>query len=171
MTELLSDICRWLVEEENAEVVGGATTNHRQPLTNEPSWRLLVLRLLPLRRRVLWLPPLHMLVQLWDKEDRVTSRGLRHIILQPSMEEGNRWKLIIGSDKWERSWEITSDAMRIRLAVFQLEGESQVWWDWVKTLRNLKAMTWEEFCELFIGKYFQASAQNATAREFLELKT
>ena len=25
--------------------------------------------------------------------------------------------------------EITSDAMRIRLAAFQLEGESQVWWD------------------------------------------
>ena len=25
--------------------------------------------------------------------------------------------------------EITSDAMGIRLAAFQLEGESQVWWD------------------------------------------
>ena len=25
--------------------------------------------------------------------------------------------------------EITSDATRIRLAAFQLEGESQVWWD------------------------------------------
>ena len=24
---------------------------------------------------------------------------------------------------------ITSDAIRIRLATFQLEGESQVWWD------------------------------------------
>ena len=50
--------------------------------------------------------------------------------------------------------EITSDATRIRLATFQLEGKSQVWWDWVKTSRNLEAMTWEEFCELFIGKYF-----------------
>ena len=37
MTELLSDICRWLVEEEDAEVVGEATTNCHQPLTNEPS--------------------------------------------------------------------------------------------------------------------------------------
>ena len=48
--------------------------------------------------------------------------------------------------------EITSDATRIRLDVFQLEGESQVWWDWVKASRNLKAMTWVELCELFMGK-------------------
>ena len=27
--------------------------------------------------------------------------------------------------------EITSDATRIRLAIFWLEGESQVWWDWI----------------------------------------
>ena len=146
-----------------------ATTNHHQPLTNKPSWRLLVLQLLPLRRRVLWLPPLHKLVQMWAREDRVTSKGLRHIIFQPSREKGNRWRLIIGSGKLE-AMEITSDATRIRLAAFQLEGESQVWWDWVKALRNLEAMTWEEFCELFMGKYFPASTQHAKAREFLELK-
>ena len=68
MTELLSNICRWLVEEEYAEVVGGIETNHHGPLTNKPSWRLLVLRFLPLCRRVLWLPPLHRLVQLWARE-------------------------------------------------------------------------------------------------------
>ena len=28
--------------------------------------------------------------------------------------------------------ENTSDATRIRVATFQLEGESQVWWDWIK---------------------------------------
>ena len=54
--------------------------------------------------------------------------------------------------------EITSDAMRIKLAAFQLEGESQVWWDWVRASRNLEAMMWEEFCELFMGKYFPASS-------------
>ena len=66
--------------------------------------------------------------------------------------------------------EITSDATRIRLAAFQLESESQVWWDWVKASRNLEAMTWEEFRELFMGKYFLAHAGHAKAREFLELK-
>ena len=31
-------------------------------------------------------------------------------------------------------------------------------------------MTWEEFHELFMGKFFLASAQHAKAREFLEPK-
>ena len=37
--------------------------------------------------------------------------------------------------------EITSNATKIKLAAFHLEGESQVWWDWVKASRNLEAMT------------------------------
>ena len=152
----------------------GVKTNHHRPLINKPSWRLLVLRMLPLRRRVLWLTPLHMLVQIWAREDRATSRGLRHIILQPSREEGIE---LIEADHWFQQvgkilevMEITSDAMRIRLAAFQLEGESEVWWDWVKASRSLEAITWEEFRELFMGKYFLASARHVKAREFLELK-
>ena len=81
------------------------------------------------------------------------------------------------ADHWFRqgerileAMEITVDAMRIRLAAFQLEGESQVWWDWVKTSRDLEAMTWAEFHELFMGKYFPATARYAKAEEFLELK-
>ena len=66
--------------------------------------------------------------------------------------------------------EITSDAMRIELAMFKLEGESQVWWDWIKVLRDLKTMTWGEFRELFMSKFFPASARHAKAREFLRLK-
>ena len=52
------------------------------------------------------------------------------------------------ADHWFRqverileAMEITSDAMRIRLATFRLEGESQIWWDWVKVSRDLEAMT------------------------------
>ena len=66
--------------------------------------------------------------------------------------------------------EITSDATRIRLDTFQLEGESQVWWDLVKNLRDLEAMTWAEFHELFMSKYFLATARHAKALEVLELK-
>ena len=62
---------------------------------------------------------------------------------------------------------ITSDDTRIRLATFQLEGESHVWWDWVKALRNLEEMAWEEFCKLFMGKYFPASARREKSRELL----
>ena len=81
------------------------------------------------------------------------------------------------ADHWFRQIEkvleamdITFDAARIRLAAFQLEGESQVWWDWVKTSRNLEAMTWVEFHELFMGKYFPITARHAKAQEFLKLK-
>ena len=66
--------------------------------------------------------------------------------------------------------EITSDATRIRLAAFQLDGEARVWWRWVKTSRDLEVMTWAEFQELFIGKYFPETARHAKAQEFLELK-
>ena len=66
--------------------------------------------------------------------------------------------------------EITSDTARIRLAAFQLEGEARVWWRWARTSRDLKVMTWAEFQELFMGKYFPETARHAKAQEFLELK-
>ena len=51
------------------------------------------------------------------------------------------------ADHWFRqvekileAMEITSDVKKIRLAAFQLEGESQVWWDWIKTSRDLEAI-------------------------------
>ena len=69
--------------------------------------------------------------------------------------EADHWFQKVG--KIVQAMEITSDATRIMLAAFQLEGESQVWWDWVKALGNLEAMTWEESRELFMGKYFPAS--------------
>ena len=40
----------------------------------------------------------------------------------------------------------------------------------MKTSRGLKAMTWVEFHELFMGKYFPATARYAKGQEFLELK-
>ena len=66
--------------------------------------------------------------------------------------------------------EITSDTTKIRLAAFQLEGEAQVWWNWAKTSRDLEAMTWAEFHDLFMGKYFPATTRHVMAQEFLELK-
>ena len=81
------------------------------------------------------------------------------------------------ADHWFRqiekileAMEITSDAVKRRLAAFKLEGESQAWWDWIKTSMNLEEMIWGEFRELFMGKFFPASARHAKAREFLELR-
>ena len=73
-------------------------------------------------------------------------------------------------EKVLKAMEITSDAARIRLAAFQLEGEAQVWWKWARTSRDLEAMTWAEFQELFMGKYFPNTMRHAKAQEFLELK-
>ena len=66
--------------------------------------------------------------------------------------------------------EMISDTTRIRLVAFQLEGEARVWWRWVRTSRDLEVMTWAEFQELFMGKYFPETARHAKAQEFLELK-
>ena len=65
---------------------------------------------------------------------------------------------------------ITSDTTRVRLAAFQLENEAQVWWRWATTSRDLEVMTWAEFQELFMGKYFPETAKHAKAQEFLKLK-
>ena len=74
------------------------------------------------------------------------------------------------ADHWFRhiekvleAMEITSDVVKIRLAAFHLEGESKVWWDWVKTSRDFKAMTWGDLRELFMSKFFPASARHAKA--------
>ena len=66
-------------------------------------------------------------------------------------------------EKVFEAMEITSDATKIRLAAFQLEVESQVWWDWVKTSKDIEAMTWAEFHELSIGKFFPATTRHAKA--------
>ena len=72
-------------------------------------------------------------------------------------------------DRVLEAMEITSDFTKIMLATFQLEGESQVWWNWVKASRNLEAMTWEEFRELLMGKFFPVSSRHTKSREFLGL--
>ena len=66
-------------------------------------------------------------------------------------------------EKGLEAMEITSDTTMIKLVAFQLEGEAQVWWNWAKTSRDLEAMTWAEFHELFMGKYFSDTTRHAKA--------
>ena len=74
-------------------------------------------------------------------------------------------------EKVLEAMEIASDTTRIRLAAFQIEGEAEVWyWNWAKTSRDVEAMTYVEFHDLFMGKYFPDTARHAKAQEFLELK-
>ena len=66
-------------------------------------------------------------------------------------------------EKGLEAMEITSDTTMIKLVALQLEGEAQVWWNWAKTSRDLEAMTWAEFHELFMGKYFSDTTRHAKA--------
>ena len=66
-------------------------------------------------------------------------------------------------DKILEVMEITFDATKMKLATFQLEGESQVRWDWIKASRDLEAITWEDLCRIFMEKYFPASARHVCA--------
>ena len=73
----------------------------------------------------------------------------------------NHWFMQV--EKVLEAMEITSDTTKIKLASFQLEGKAQVWWNWVKTSRDLEAMTWAGFLELFMSKYFPATSRHAKA--------
>ena len=73
-------------------------------------------------------------------------------------------------EKVLEAMKITSDATKIKLVTFHLEGEAQVWWKWARTSRDIEAMTWAEFQDLFMGKYFPDTVMHVKAQEFLELK-
>ena len=49
-------------------------------------------------------------------------------------------------EKVLEAMEITSDTTRIRLPVFQLESEAQIWWKWARTSRDLRGAL---VCEFF----------------------
>ena len=73
----------------------------------------------------------------------------------------DHWSIQV--EKELETMEIVSDTIRIRLDAFQLEGEAQVWWNWAKTSKDIEAMTWAEFRDLFMGKYFPDTARHAKA--------
>ena len=48
-------------------------------------------------------------------------------------------------EKVLEAMEITSDTTRIRLAVFQLESEAQIWWKWERTSKDFRGALVCEF--------------------------
>ena len=55
-------------------------------------------------------------------------------------------------EKVLEAMEITSDTTRIRLAVFQLESEAQIWWKWARTSRDLRGAFVCEFSPRDLGE-------------------
>ena len=160
------DMCRWLVEGEDVEVVHEVLIRHHQRLTNH---QLLISKLL-LRIAAAAIAQASVTGGQRGPSNlqRFRAHHLSTFTRGGDSMVADHWFMQV--KKVLEAMEITSDTTRIRLAAFQLEGEAQVWWNWTKTFRDLEAMTWAEFQELFMGKYFSDTTHHAKAQEFLELK-
>ncbi|XP_028066267.1 uncharacterized protein LOC114269198 [Camellia sinensis] len=55
---------------------------------------------------------------------------------------------------------------KIALAVYQLEGEADHWWTLIKESRDITTMTWVQFKESFLRKYFPHTVRQERIREF-----
>ena len=55
-------------------------------------------------------------------------------------ERTKKFRMLRSISGWQCT---TSYTRRECIVAFRLEGKSLVWWDWVKALRNLEAMTQE----------------------------
>ena len=62
------------------------------------------------------------------------------------------------------------DNQKCKFASYYLKSEANYWWESVKALEEIEAVTWERFKELFLEKYFPRYMQNQMELKFFELK-
>ncbi|XP_028067741.1 uncharacterized protein LOC114270443 [Camellia sinensis] len=65
---------------------------------------------------------------------------------------------------------ITEDVDRIALAIFELDDEADHWWVLIKNTRDVANMSWNQFKELFLNKYFPSTVRQERVREFQNLE-
>ncbi|XP_028114164.1 uncharacterized protein LOC114312152 [Camellia sinensis] len=65
---------------------------------------------------------------------------------------------------------ITVHTDKIALASYQLEGEADHWWSLMKNSRDTTSMTWAQFKELFLRKYFPNTVRQERIWQFQTLK-
>ncbi|XP_028100489.1 uncharacterized protein LOC114299855 [Camellia sinensis] len=56
------------------------------------------------------------------------------------------------------------------MAAFQVEGEADHWWEMIKGTQQVETLTWRQFEDLFMEKYFSNSLRQEMIQEFLQLK-
>ncbi|XP_047313623.1 uncharacterized protein LOC124917180 [Impatiens glandulifera] len=82
----------------------------------------------------------------------------------------------IVSEEWVQAMETIFELMqiseveRVRCTTFMLRDDARIWWQGAKAALDLNNISWEEFKEVFYGKYFTLSTRNKLAQEFLEIK-
>ncbi len=58
---------------------------------------------------------------------------------------------------------------KMRIATFLLKDEARVWWSGVERSRDVTALTWEGFVQLFREKYFPDTVREQLELEFIAL--
>ncbi|XP_028070273.1 uncharacterized protein LOC114272753 [Camellia sinensis] len=65
---------------------------------------------------------------------------------------------------------ITEAVDRIALAVFELDDEADHWWELIKNTRDVASLSWNQFRELFLNKYFPSTVRRERVKEFQNLE-
>ncbi|XP_028064474.1 uncharacterized protein LOC114267612 [Camellia sinensis] len=65
---------------------------------------------------------------------------------------------------------ITEATDKIALAVFELDDESDHWWELIKNTRDVVRLSWNQFRELFLNKYFPNTVRRERVKEFQNLE-
>ena len=80
------------------------------------------------------------------------------------------------AEKWEEqilkhleALEVSDDATRIRLATFQFRDAAETWWRSVRDSRDVAKMTWTQFKELFLERFFPVVVQDQRRIDFIHL--
>ena len=59
---------------------------------------------------------------------------------------------------------------KVDLATYLFDGEADHWWESVKRRRDISALTWGEFDQIFQDKYFPESVKDRMKADFLTLR-
>ena len=65
---------------------------------------------------------------------------------------------------------VEGDEVRIKVAARQFQGSAVHWWRSYRGTINIHALTWEEFKEAFLERFFPTVMREMKAEEFLALK-
>ena len=82
----------------------------------------------------------------------------------------------LDADRWIRWVKKVFDGMgvtedhKVGLAIYLFDGEADHWWESVKRRRDIDALAWGEFNQIFQDKYFPEFVRNKMKADFLALR-
>ena len=82
----------------------------------------------------------------------------------------------LDADRWIRRVTKVFDGLgvaedfKVGLATYLFDGEADHWWESVKRRRDISALTWGEFDQIFQDKYFPESVRDRMKAGFLALR-